>query len=122
MININGMSYSGSNISIVNGKIIVNGEDLTPDSKEISINVEGDIDFLNVDHCKTISILGNVKIIKSGSGNISCDSIHEGASTGSGDIDVNNITGNVKTGSGNVLATIITGDVSTGSGNIKFKK
>ena len=37
-ISINGMTIQGSgNVVISNGKIMVNGKDVTPDSKEINI-------------------------------------------------------------------------------------
>jgi len=123
MIQINGVSYSGSSISVNGNKIIIDGKDVTmPDTKEITIKVEGNIEFLKVDYCKTISVLGDINSFKSGSGDITCNTIHNGVTTGSGDIDSSNITGNVRTGSGNVSANSISGDVNTGSGNIKYKK
>ena len=47
-ITINGQSYSENNMIISNGKININGIDVTPDSKAINIKVEGNIDMLSI--------------------------------------------------------------------------
>jgi len=121
MITINNRTYGGKSITIINGKVIVDGKDVTPDSKEITISVDGNLDNLEVDYANTISIKGDVNKVRSGSGDISCGNITGGAQTGSGDIDCGVITGDVQTGSGDVNATTITGSVRTGSGDIKYK-
>lgn len=49
-ITIDGNTYSGNSIVVTtNGKIIINGKDVTPDNKEINISVQGNIDELKVD-------------------------------------------------------------------------
>lgn len=121
MIQINNKGYAGRSITIVNGKVIVDGKDVTPEGKEITISVQGNIDSLEVDYANSISITGDVYKARSGSGDISCGNITGGAQTGSGDIDCGVINGDVQTGSGDVIATTITGSVRTGSGDIKYK-
>jgi hypothetical protein len=51
MIKINGKTYFGNNIQVINNKVIIDGKDVTSehaDSKEISIVVEGNLDSLEV--------------------------------------------------------------------------
>jgi hypothetical protein len=121
MITVNNSNYGGKSITIINGKVFIDGKDVTPDAKEISISVEGNIENLEVDHAKAITIKGDVNKVKTGSGDISCGNITGGAQTGSGDIDCGVINGDVQTGSGDVNSTTITGSVRTGSGDIKYK-
>ena len=113
-VTINGKTYAGRNVTIINNKVYVDGQDTTPDSKEISIKVEGDLENLKVDCCNKIEISGSVK---------------GGASTTSGDITCGNVSGGIKTTSGDVQtvsgdvdAQKINGKVSTLSGDIKYRK
>lgn len=122
MITINGKNIFGKNINISNGKVIIDGVDMTPDSKEITINVMGNIDTLDVDYAKEIKINGDINKASTGSGDITCVNITGGARTGSGDIECETLNGDVQTGSGDVKATTITGSVKTGSGDIKYRK
>ncbi len=108
-IKINGTTYSGRTITIVNGKVIINeeikgGKDVTPDGKEINILVEGGIDILTVDACNVVGVEGNVGEIK----------------TMTIEVKINgNVSGNVKTMSGNVTCLEVYGKVETMSGDIK---
>lgn len=86
-ITINGNTYSGNNITVVNGKVIIDGVDFTPDSKEINISVAGDIAELRVDSCNKLNVQGNA-------GNIN---------TKSGDVEIGgDVSGNVQSMSGDV--------------------
>lgn len=122
MININGTTFSGNSIVVNNGRVIINGKDQTPDGKEISIIVTGNIEELDVDYCKEVVINGNVTNARTGSGDLTCNSILGNAQSGSGDIECESIGGSVQTGSGDVKSTTIQGSVRTGSGDIKYKK
>lgn len=122
MIVVNNKSYIGKSVTISGSKVIVDGVDVTPDSKEISISIQGDIDNLTVDYCKEIKIEGNVNTINNGSGDITCSTVFNGVKSGSGDVESDTIEGDVTTGSGDVKCETITGSVRTGSGNIKYKK
>lgn len=107
MIRINGVEFEGQSVSIVNEKVIVDGKDVTPKEKHISIIVNGNIDTLDVDACEKLGVNGDVGMIK----------------TLSGDILIGGkVNGNVKTMSGDVRAPYINGNVKTMSGDIKMLK
>lgn len=106
MININGKTFFGKSISINNNKIIIDGKDVTPDSKEISIKVEGNIEKLSVDACNQVTVTGDVGKIN----------------TMSGDVDVTgNVTGNIETMSGDVHCGNVGGKIKTMTGDIRTK-
>lgn len=106
-ITINGNTYSGNSIIITNGKVVINGKDVTPDSKEINILVHGNIDELRVDSCNEVSVTGNVTNISTKSGDVIV----------TGDVD-----GSVQTKSGNVDCEYVEGSVSTMSGDINRRR
>lgn len=116
---INGIKYEGDGLIIKNGKVSVDNKELVLHEKEIHINVLGDIEKLRIDHCEDISIMGNVKELKNGSGKVKCDDVQILESS-SGNIDCRQIFGDVKTGSGDVRAKSINGKVKTGSGDVKY--
>jgi hypothetical protein len=124
MIIINGKSYNGNSVSISNGKIIIDGNNVTPENaKQISIVVNGDIDNLNVDYCEKIEVAGNVATLQSTSGNVDVKGDANSIQTTSGDVDVEgNIKGSVTTMSGDVDCQNIGGTVKTMSGDIKYRK
>lgn len=103
-IKINGLSITGGrNVTINNGRVIVDGKDVTgDDAKNITIEIQGDVAELSVDVCSTISVTGSVGKIKTQSGGVRC-----------GDV-----TGGVQTMSGSVVCGAIGGDVSTMSGDV----
>jgi hypothetical protein len=107
-VTINGVSYVGGNsVKIINGKVIIDGKDMTPDAKNITIHVEGDVSNLSVDICDKLSVTGSVNEL----------------STVSGDVEVGgSVGGNIKTTSGDIKCGNIAGNVKTVSGDIKNKK
>lgn len=122
-ITINNNGYVGESISIINGKVFVDGKDMTPDSKEITITVEGDVNTLKVDYCKSLSIKGSVNNAMASSGNIDITGdVKESVSTSSGNIHCGNVGTSVRTSSGSVMCGDVTGSVMTTSGDIKNKK
>jgi hypothetical protein len=108
MINFNGKMYSGRSIVITNGRVNIDGRDVTEEAKHINIVIDGSIDSLTVDYCNTVTVKEVAKNVK----------------TQSGDVVVNgNIGGDVKTMSGSVECEgSIAGDVSTMSGSIRSRK
>ena len=117
---------SVNNISIKNSKILIDGKDVTSDlntkNDYIKIEVIGNIEELNVDNCKTISVKGNVGNIKTTSGDVCVSETSYNIVTTSGDVNVtNDIKGFVNTISGDVLAKNIHGNVATVSGDISVK-
>lgn len=107
-VTINGVSYVGGNsVKIINGKVTIDGKDMTPDAKNITIQVNGDISNLDVDICDKLSVTGNVNEL----------------STVSGDVEIGgSVGGNIKTTSGDIKCGNIGGKVTTVSGDIKNKK
>ena len=108
IVSINGKTYYGNSISVSKGKVIIDGQNVTPeDTKIINISVEGNIEELKVDYCEKITIKGNAKNI----------------TTQSGDIELSgNIEGGVQTMSGDIECGNIGGGVNTMSGDIKYRK
>lgn len=122
MIKVNGISYSGNNLVIKNGRVFCDGKDVTPEMKEINITVEGDVEKIQIDACEILNVYGSVGSIKSGSGDIDCVNITGNIKTGSGDIKCNDVGGSIETGSGNINCFNVQGNVKTNSGNIRYKK
>jgi DUF4097 and DUF4098 domain-containing protein YvlB len=79
---------------------------------------------LNVDACSTISVNGNVKALKTISGDVEVTGNIEGeVNTTSGDIECEgNIGGSVRTVSGDIDCGKISGNANTVSGDIKQRK
>lgn len=107
---INGVRISGGrNITVIDGRVIVDGKDVTPESnKEINISVEGKVDLIKVDHCQKVYVAGDVGSI----------------TTQSGAVEVGgNVQGSVQTMSGSVECYgSINSSVSTMSGSVKYRK
>lgn len=93
----------GRNIKITSGTVIIDGKNVTPDSKEIAIQIEGNVNSVNVDCCNDINITGSTGNIKTGSGDINCGEVEGDISTGSGDVKCKNVQGRISTGSGDVI-------------------
>lgn len=93
---------SGRNLVIKGGRVFVDGKDVTPESQNISITIEGSVDKIDVDACDSININGDASNVKTMSGNVKC----------------NDVKGNVSTMSGGVVCGRVKGYMSTMSGNI----
>jgi hypothetical protein len=120
-ITINGVTYSGNNISIKNNRVFIDGVEAKSDAncKEINIQVSGNINELKVDSCNKISVTGSVASIETTSGDVVCGPVTGSITTVSGDVECEgNIGGNVGTTSGDVKAKSITGNTRTVSGDI----
>lgn len=108
-VNVNGTIIQTNNgsITISNGRVIVDGKDVTPDSKVITISVEGNIEKLRVDSCEKVQVTGQ------------CGTV----STTSGDIEIEgDVSGSVSSVSGDVDCRNVGGSISTVSGDVKHKK
>lgn len=104
MIDINGKNYTGKSIMIANNNIIIDGKDCTPDSTEINLTINGNVNEIHVDVCNKIQIKGDCGNVK----------------TKSGSIEINGaVKGSVKTMSGNINCADVSGNASTMSGKIK---
>lgn len=127
-ITVNGAKITATgDISIVNGKIFVNGENVTPDDKdkrEINIVVTGDTGTIAVDYCQSLSVTGNITDLQSTNSDILVRGIILGnLQTTSGDVQTyGGVGGSVQTVSGDVECHQVAGNVNTVSGDIKNKK
>lgn len=111
-IRINGTLSMCGNRWFVDGKEI-DINDLASDVKEdgkqvfITINIEGYVDHLNVDTCKTITINGECRRVKTNMGDIRV--------TGSVDGDVHTNMGNIECGN-------VHGDAKSNMGSVTFRR
>lgn len=99
-VTIDGKTFSGSNISIVKDKVLVDG--VVQEGSlvgDINVTVKGDVDYL-----------------KNTNGYVKANSVGEVVTT-NGDVTADTI-GNVTTTNGDVNAKVITGDVKTVNGDI----
>lgn len=122
MISINGVNISGSNITITKNRVIVDGIDVTPDSKNINITVNGDIENIEADTVNNIVVNGNAGSIKTSSGDVECGDVSGYIKTSSGDVECGNVSGSIETSSGDVKCDAVGGNIKTISGDIKHKK
>lgn len=105
-VTINGTTITSSgrcNVVVVNGRVIVDGRDVTPDAKQVRIEVQGDIQTLQVDACEAVHVTGTVGEVMTQSGDVRCG----------------NVSGSVQTMSGDVTCAAVAGRVSTMSGDIR---
>ena len=101
-ITINKKVYNGNNIIINNEKIIIDDVEKTPNSKEITIEVIGNIQSLDVDNCEKINIEGDCNKVSSVNGDIDCGDVGGSVSTVNGDVNAKNINGSVSTVNGDI--------------------
>jgi hypothetical protein len=106
-ININGktiVTTGTSSVIITNNKVYVDGKDVTPDAKQITIQVNGDVKNLECDACSSISVKGSAGSVSTVSGNIEVTgNVTGNVGTTSGDINVRGgVSGSAKTVSGDI--------------------
>ncbi len=103
-IKINGMSVvAGRSIIITNGRVVVDGKDVTgDDTKIINIEIQGNVDELSADVCNSITVSGSAGRVKTQSGNIRCGDVAGSVQTMSGDVSCGKVSGDVSTMSGDI--------------------
>lgn len=99
------ITKDAASVVIKDGKVYVDGKDVTPNTKQITIQVKGNVNDLRCDSCASVVVNGN-------SGSVS---------TKSGDVEVTgNVTGNVMTTSGDInVRGGVSGSAQSGSGDIR---
>lgn len=103
-----GRRISGKNISITNGRIVVDGNDVTSDFSAdnqsiIRIRVDGNVESVSCDVCGSITVGGSVGgDIDTMSGNVTCANVSGDVTTMSGSVSCGDIAGSVETMSGNI--------------------
>lgn len=107
-------------IKIINNRIYIDGDEVTPDAKNINISVEGNIAELDIDSCGALTINGNVDTIRAGSADIDIDGDVIVVTTASGEIDIRgSVNKSVTSASGDIeVRGHVYGNVSTMSGDI----
>lgn len=122
-ISINGTTFTTTgrgSISISNGRVTIDGKDVTPDAKIISIEVHGDIQSISADACEKITMTGSAGSVRTQSGDVECGPVSGSVSTMSGDVRCGGISGSVSTMSGDVNAAgSVQGDANSLSGRIR---
>lgn len=105
-VSLNGktVKVSGSNISVINGKIYSDDKLIElPEQKTIDITVEGDVQTLKVDACDQVTINGNCENVEAGTGNVKITGdVHGDVTTDTGNITCGNVGGNCETYVGNI--------------------
>lgn len=86
-------------LGLVDGRIVVDGRDVTPPAsvRTIQIEVHGDLDQLEVDSCATVSIMGRVGNVSANRGNVHCDDVAGSVQVKDGHVHCGNVGGDVLT-------------------------
>ncbi|MFA5366360.1 MAG: hypothetical protein WC333_00355 [Dehalococcoidia bacterium] len=122
-IKIGNQTYVGKSVIVRNGKVIIDGKEVTPDDKTINIEISGDVEKIEVDHCGKIIVNGKVNSLRTSSGDVECGEVMGNVQTSSGDVEIDgNVGGDVNAVSGDIKCGNIAGSVNTVSGDIKNKK
>ena len=103
-ITINGKEFAaGKSIHIAGNRVMVDGKDVTPDAKDIRIEVTGNVGSICADSCHSISVSGSVSgDVATLSGDVKCGDVGGLVKTMSGDVKCGSVQGGVKTTSGDV--------------------
>ena len=101
---IDGRKFEGKNITINNGKVIVDG---VSQDGELSGTVN-------------VSVHGDVERLENNSGNVTAENVGD-ISTGSGDVTCSSVSGSIRTGSGDVECGSVGGSIRTGSGDVTHR-
>lgn len=111
-ITVNGKVYSGTSVTIINGKVTIDGvpQDGEPLSGVVRIEVTGDLAQLKAD--ANVVITGNVKGNVEASGTVQCGSVG-GNVDACGSVQCDTVAGDVDAG-GSVICGRVGGDVDAG--------
>lgn len=104
---INGVEYqAGGSLVVVRrgSKVFVNDQEVVTESKEIKIEVHGNLETIDADACHSITVNGTVGSVKTLSGSVRCGDVTGNVSTMSGTVSSGKIGGNVSTMSGDVIS------------------
>lgn len=121
-MHINGVTYTGKNITVSNGRVVIDGKDVTPNTKQINIAVDGNVDNLKVDQCNKVVVNGSCEKVETMSGDVECGPVNSYVKTMSGDVKCGRVVGDVTTMSGDVDCGIVGGAVQSTSGDVDYKK
>lgn len=100
-VTIDGKTFKGGSVNIINGKVIVDG--VTQDGElvgDINVTVSGDVDTIS--NTNGMVSANNVGSVQTTNGNVICEDIAGDAKTTNGDIRANVIYGKVSTVNGDI--------------------
>lgn len=118
-ITVNGQTFVGNNVSVVNGEVIVDGKKVAaPEGKVINIAVQGDIESLKVDR-GSVNVTGSVGSVAVSQGDVeSIGGVKGKVEIDQGNLECGDIFGDVSVNMGNVVAGTIHGSVKAKMGNV----
>jgi hypothetical protein len=100
---INGTTITGGrNITVSNGRVTIDGKDVTPNQKNISITVHGSVESISADACSYIEVVGAAGKVNTMSGDVKCGAVLGSVKTMSGDVTCGAVSGDVETMSGDI--------------------
>lgn len=103
---INGKTFKGNNISIIDGVIYIDGKIVDKSNARLNttiiVKITGNVDSISTES-GDVEVTGHAGKISTGSGNVSTGNCAGAIYTGSGDVDINGqVYGSVKTVSGDI--------------------
>lgn len=117
-ITVNGQTFVGNNVSVVNGEVIIDGKKVAaPEGKVINITVQGDIESLKVDR-GSVNVTGSVGSVDVTQGDVECGGVKGKVEIDQGNLECGDIFGDVSVNMGNVVAGTIHGSVTAKMGNV----
>jgi len=114
-VTINGRTFSGNNLTMRNGRIIVDGKDVTDDTgvdmaTVLEVKITGEIGSLECD--KSVTVVGAITGNVDARGSVTCDDVGGDVKAG-GSANTNNVKGNVYA-NGSVNCDKVGGSVQAG--------
>lgn len=119
MIKINGKTYNGNSVSIVNGIVTIDGvvqDDGKRVSGDVRLVVEGDLVSLKTD--LSVTMTGNVQGDVDAGGSVACGNVGKNVDAG-GSVNCDNVGGDVDAG-GSVNCGRVSGRVNAGGSVIQM--
>lgn len=116
---INGQSFVGRNVSMINSQVVIDGRRVDiGEAKDIRITIEGDLGSLTLDH-GIVNISGNCGDIRVGQGNVNTAADVKGeVHVDQGKVECQDVYSDVHVDMGNIKASTIHGSARTKMGNI----
>lgn len=95
-VTINGVTYEGNNVSMINNRIIIDGKEVGETEKsQTQVVIEGNIRNLQTD--KSVTVNGNIDGDVGAGGSINCDDVGGNVHAG-GSVNCDDVGGNVSAG------------------------
>lgn len=111
-ITINGKTYSGNNIQVINDQVFIDGKCAGDDfkNKDVKVIIEGDV--ASVESDRSVDVKGNVQGDIAAKGSVACDAVG-GSVKSKGSVSCDSVGKDVKAG-GSVSCGRVGGTVKAG--------